>query len=174
MTLPRREGNLAAMTTEIDLDAFIRSTMDSGITHELIPADTAAKMRARLAEMLKAPHCLICAVRAMTEGNPKGWVPGEPGASVAGVVLNMGRVESKFVDLQTTDGTVPFTDLWTGTERIRVIHYGRVLQLAMQAAAPAVGDRLIVTFTQWGAVERGKFKGKPFRVHTVGVERGHH
>lgn len=162
------------MTTEIDVDALIRSAMDSGILHGLIPAETAAKMRARMEQVIKAPDCLLCAVRALTEGDPKTWWPGEPGASVAGVILRVDRVKSEFADLQTTDGTVPFIDLWTGNERVRVIGYGRVLQMAMKAAAPAVGDRAVVTFTHWGAIERGRFAGKKFRVITVTVERGHH
>jgi hypothetical protein len=115
--------------------------------------------------------CLMCAVRALTEGEPKAWWPNEP-ASVKGVVLKRGEVPSQF---SIYGGTVPFVDLWLGgTERVRVMAYGAILGGAIQKADPAVGDTLTVVYEGQGTIEHGKHAGKPFRRHSVTVERGHH
>jgi hypothetical protein len=121
------------------------------------------------------PHtpdgCLMCAVRALTEGEPTTWWPNEP-ASVKGVVLKIGRTPSRFA---FAGETVQFVDLWLGgTTRVRVVAYGVTLDTALTKAAPTVGDTLTVDYVGQFTIESGKHRGKPFRKHTVTVERGHH
>lgn len=116
--------------------------------------------------------CILCAVRALTEGEPKTWWPNEP-ASVKGVVLKTGKVPSAFAT--TYDGEVLFVDLWLGgTERVRIMAYGAILGGALTKAAPTVGDTVTVAYEGQGTIESGKYKGRAFRKHTVSVERGHH
>jgi hypothetical protein len=115
--------------------------------------------------------CLMCAVRALTEGEPRTWWPDEP-ASVHGVVLRQGSVPSQF---SIYGGEVPFVDLWLGgTERVRVMAYGAMLGAALARAEIQVGDTLTVAYEGQGFIERGKHAGRQFRKHTVNVMRGHH
>jgi hypothetical protein len=118
------------------------------------------------------PTCPVCLVRALTEGEPKLWWPSEP-ASVKGVVLVQGRVRDRFS--LDTDGKVPFVDLWLGgMDRVRIRAYGFTLANALTQAAPTVGDTLTVNYEGQGTIERGKAAGRPFRKHSVEIERGHH
>lgn len=113
----------------------------------------------------------MCAVRALTEGEPRTWWPDEP-AEVTGVVLRQGSVPSQF---SIYGGEVAFVDLWLGgTERVRVMAYGAMLSGALFRAAPEVGDTLTVAYEGKGRIERGKHAGREFRKHTVSVTRGHH
>ena len=115
----------------------------------------------------------MCAVRALTEGEPRIWWPEEPPASVQGIVLRMGEVPSQFA-MYASD-TVGFVDLWLGDmERVRVMAYGATLASALAKAAPTVGDALTVRFTGWGEIERGKHAGRKFRKFEIDVKRGHH
>jgi hypothetical protein len=110
--------------------------------------------------------CPVCIVRALTEGEPRAWWPNEP-ASVKGVVLQVGRTTSQFA---IYGQTLPYVDLWLGgTDRARVAGYGSLGRIQ-----PTVGDTLTVAYTGQGTIERGKHAGKPYRMHTVEITRGHH
>lgn len=149
--------------------------MDSGITATLIPRETADLMRARLDEMTGAGHatdgCLMCAVRALTEGEPEVWRPSEP-ASVKGVVLWVGTVPNRYAVM--AGDTFPVVDLWLGgLDRVRVIGHGS-LGRELDRLAPTVGDTLTVAYTGHGTIEGGKYAGGAYRAHTVEITRGHH
>lgn len=113
-------------------------------------------------------ECLMCAVRALTEGDPAAsWNPTEPGQTISGVVLRMGVVTSDF-------GQVPYVDLWTGgTGRVRVKAYGSFLRHELDGAAAQVGDRLSIWFDGEKQVEKGRLAGKLYRSFSVNVQRGH-
>jgi len=119
--------------------------------------------------------CLMCAVRALTEGRPKEWVirpkseEMTPGESVTGVVMRMGEQPSHYED------RVPYIDLWTGgIERVRVAGHGMSLRESLLAAEIQVGDTVTVTFERVADIQTGKFRGQKFRVFAVDVKRGHH
>lgn len=113
-------------------------------------------------------NCLMCAVRALTEGDPAAtWNPTEAGATISGVVLRQGTLSTDF-------GPVPFVDLWQGgTGRVRVKAYGAQLRHALDGAAAQIGDRLQVWFDGERTIERGRFAGKPYKAFSVNVQRGH-
>lgn len=120
--------------------------------------------------------CLMCAVRALTEGRPQTWglrAKGEadptPGSSVSGVVMRMGEQASHF------ESKVPYVDLWLGgIERVRVAGHSISLREAIISAELQVGDS--VTFTYEGEVQFQPKNGGPssFRKFSATVERGHH
>lgn len=112
--------------------------------------------------------CLMCAVRALTEGDPAAsWVPGA-GATISGVVLRKGELTTEF-------GQVPFVDLWTGgTGRVRVAAYPSTLRRSIEAAAPRIGDRLQVWFDGERFIEPPHPKaGRTYKAFSVNVQRGH-
>lgn len=115
-------------------------------------------------------NCLMCAVRALTEGNPAvTWAPTEPGATISGVVLRQGEVS-------TDVGPVPFVDLWQGdTGRVRVMAYNATLRHALAGASAQIGDRLQVWFDDEQIIDRpGRpLHGLPYKVFSVNVQRGH-
>lgn len=114
-------------------------------------------------------NCLMCAVRALTEGDPAAiWNPERPGATISGVVLRQGEVS-------TTFGPVPFVDLWQGgTGRVRVLAYQASLRHQITGAAAQVGDRLQVWFDGTQEVEiKGSGRMMPYKVFRVTVQRGH-
>lgn len=112
--------------------------------------------------------CLMCAVRALTEGDPFAtWTPTEPGQTISGVVLRQGTLATDF-------GPVPFVDLWQGgTGRVRVKAYSGQLRHALDGAAAQIGDRLQVWFDGEKIMERGRFAGKPYKAFSANVQRGH-
>ena len=112
--------------------------------------------------------CLMCAVRALTEGDPAAtWNPTDPGTMIAGVVLRQGTVTNQF-------GQIPFVDLWLGgTSRVRVMAYSEILRHALMSAAAQIGDRLQVQMDEPGTIENGRFKGRPYKRFSVTVQRGH-
>jgi hypothetical protein len=167
--------------TTMNLDGMIQDAMAVGIRHLLIPRESAILMNARLEEITSAATtttdqhtpdgCLMCAVRALTEGEPRTWWPGEP-ASVEGVVLQYGKTTSQFAPMGET---IPYVDLWLGhMDRIRIKAYSATLRTALTKAAPQVGDTLTVTFEGHREITSGKLRGQKYRHHTVTVERGHH
>lgn len=113
-------------------------------------------------------NCLMCAVRALTEGDPAAnWAPTEPGATISGVVLRQGMLATDF-------GPVPFVDLWQGgTGRVRVRAYGSGLRHALDGAAAQIGDRLQVWYDGEKILEKGRFAGKPYKAFSANVQRGH-
>lgn len=115
--------------------------------------------------------CLMCAVRALTEGNPAvTWNPTQTGATIGGVVLRQGETQD------TIAGPVPFVDLWTGgTGRVRVLAYSSTLRRALADGAPQVGDRLQVWFDGQGTIDRPghPLHGRPYKRFSANVQRGH-
>jgi hypothetical protein len=125
-------------------------------------------------EKHNADGCLMCAVRALTEGEPNAWVPGETGSGVTGVVLAMGETDSPSI-YDLTGQNIPYVDLWLGgRERVRIMAFGATLRRAVEKADPKIGDTLTVTFDGYGEINTGKHRGLKFRQHTVNVVRGHH
>lgn len=116
--------------------------------------------------------CPVCIVRALTEGEPKAWWPTEP-ASVKGVVLQYGRTTTRF-STYIGDGTIPYVDLWLGgTDRVRIPGYGSAGR-ELDRLEPTVGDTLTVAYTGVGTIDRGKYAGRAYRMHTIEITRGHH
>lgn len=121
------------------------------------------------------PHipdgCLMCTVRALTEGEPEIWNPGEP-ASVKGVVIRTGTVTSEYT---LWDVMIPFVDLWLGgLSRVRIVAYGATLRSAIEKAEVKVGDTMTAEYLGFGEILTGKYAGKPYRKYAATVERGHH
>lgn len=122
------------------------------------------------------PHCLACAVRQLTEGDPGWWNPeNQVGASVTGVVLRKGEKPSPL----NYDGSrpgVPFVDLWQGgMDRVRVLGYGADLSRQLIGQDPQVGDRVTITFLGREAVKHGRPGwDREIAKFEVTVERGHH
>lgn len=114
--------------------------------------------------------CLMCAVRALTEGNPAvTWNPEREGATIDGVVLRQGQVSTNL-------GEIPFVDLWQGgTGRVRVMAYSSTLRRALTDGAPQVGDRLQVWFDGQGTIDRPghPLHGRPYKRFSANVQRGH-
>lgn len=119
--------------------------------------------------------CILCAVRALTEGKPREWnvlTVEEMAANpeVTGVILKMGRVPSQFATKP-----VPYVDLWTGgADRIRITQYGMALENAIMATEPQIGDTLTVRYTGQHMIERGRFAGHETKTFTAEIQRGHH
>ena len=113
----------------------------------------------------------MCAVRALTEGDPAvTWDPKTTGATISGVVLRQGTVSTNF-------GPVPFVDLWTGgTGRVRVMAYGFSMRHVLDGAAAQIGDRLQIWFDgEWTIDRPGRpLHGKTYKAFSANVQRGHH
>lgn len=111
----------------------------------------------------------MCAVRALTEGDPAAtWTPTQPGQTISGVVLRQGEVATNF-------GPVPFVDLWQGgTGRVRVLAYQASLRHQLSSAAAQIGDRLQLWFdgTQ-DLPARGSRPATTYKVFSHNVQRGH-
>lgn len=113
--------------------------------------------------------CLMCTVRALTEGDPAAkWTPDTKGQSVSGVVLRKGELATEF-------GRVPFVDLWTGgTGRIRIMAYGAALRHTLDQAAALIGDRLEVWYDGEGTLPaKGRQPERTYRKYSANVQRGH-
>jgi hypothetical protein len=114
--------------------------------------------------------CLLCAVRALTEGEPRTWWPEETGASVQGIVLRLGTVPQPILGRP-----VPFVDLWLGgTDRVRVVCLGAHLERQIEMASPQVGDALTVIYEGKHDITSGKHRGLQYRKFAATVKRGHH
>lgn len=114
-----------------------------------------------------ADGCLMCAVRALTEGTPKVWSPETSGESVSGVVLRTGTVATNF-------GPILFVDLWPGGhERIRIMAYGNRLRHVLDDAAALIGDTLTVWFDGEKTVTSGPMAGRNYKDYSANVQRGH-
>ncbi len=121
--------------------------------------------------------CLMCAVRALTQGRPLEWNISRDrveGDTVTGVLLRRGNVPSNI-----TNSPVPFIDLWTGgVNRIRVTAYGIALRNAIEAAEIEVGDTVTVRFDGDQPLPPNPRLGRTvpatYKAYTVTVERGHH
>lgn len=118
-------------------------------------------------------NCLMCVVRALTEGEPAvKWRGANPGDEITGVVLKIGSEPHQF----GRDGRMLFMDLWLGGPgRARIWAGPATLENAITTSEPIVGDRVTVRYVRDGVVRsRGPFHGKPFRIYEVDVKRGHH
>lgn len=113
-------------------------------------------------------NCLMCAVRALTEGTPPTWIWNNPGDSVSGVVLSMGLTHQRVV------GSVPYVDIWKGgRERVRVIAHSSAFRAALDSVAAQIGDTLTVRFDGEDVIQVGRFQGKPYKKFSASVQRGH-
>lgn len=116
--------------------------------------------------------CLMCAVRALTEGRAKDWSMDperKVGDTITGVVLRQGQQPSHF------EAQVPYVELWLGgAERVRVAGHGMVLREALLAAEIQVGDTVTVTFEKVAEIQKGPRAGTTYKVYEVTVQRGHH
>lgn len=113
--------------------------------------------------------CLMCAVRALTEGDPATtWRPELAGESITGVVLRMGELVTDF-------GRARFVDLWLGGQsRVRVVAASATLRHALDGVAPQIGDRLSVWYDGRRIAPAGtKMAGREYRSFTANVQRGH-
>lgn len=112
--------------------------------------------------------CLMCAVRALTEGDPAAtWSPTEAGQTISGVVLRMGTLTTDF-------GLIPFVDLWQGgTDRVRVKAYNGTLRHALDGAAAQIGDRLQIWFDGVKVIQNGRRVGQKRWEFSANVQRGH-
>jgi hypothetical protein len=110
----------------------------------------------------------MCAVRALTEGDPSTtWKPETAGDEVSGVVLRQGVFATNF-------GLTPFVDLWLGGfSRIRVKAFGESLRHALDGAAPQIGDRLQIRYDGQRKVESGRWAGQPYKCFSANVQHGH-
>ena len=115
-------------------------------------------------------NCLMCAVRALTEGDPAVRWPTDDSMAetVSGVVLRQG-------ELSTSVGPVPFVDLWLGgSNRVRVMAYSASLQHALSGAAAQIGDRLQVRFDgERELPAKGGYGPRVYKAYSVNVQRGH-
>lgn len=115
-------------------------------------------------------NCLMCAVRALTEGDPAAtWNPVTPGATISGVVLRMGELSTDF-------GRIPYVDLWLGGQsRVRVRTYASNLLHAVESAAPQIGDRLTISFDGQRTIDQpGRpMHGRTYKAFSASVQRGH-
>lgn len=117
--------------------------------------------------------CLMCAVRALTEGRAKEWVPTKVGEQVTGVVLRQGTVPSEW-----SSTPILFVELWLGGQsRIRVTAFSSFLRSLIDAAELRTGDT--VTIRYMGTREiRSKRVAAGATVHTAKIweldtTRGH-
>lgn len=117
-----------------------------------------------------ADGCLMCAVRALTEGRAKLWDNRDPGAEVTGVVLRQG-VES------TPFGESMFIELWLGgSNRVRVLAHSSMLASLIEGAELKVGDTVTIRYV--GQIEvpvthRFYKPGRTMKKFELSVERGH-
>jgi len=114
--------------------------------------------------------CLMCAVRALTEGRAKEWIPEEP-AEVTGVVLRQGTQPSHF----SISGPVPFIELWLGgTKRTRITGHSSMLSSLIDGAELQVGDTATVRYLgKRAAMRKSTGESYDYKVYEVEVQRGH-
>ena len=118
--------------------------------------------------------CLMCAVRALTEGRPKDWATRKDmveGETVTGVVIRQGTQPTYY-----NDGQAPYVDLWLGgVERVRVAGHSQVLREALISAEIQVGDTVTVTFEGTKQFQPKAGNGPlSYKTFTIEVQRGHH
>ncbi len=116
--------------------------------------------------------CLMCAVRALTEGRAKEWIPEEP-AEVTGVVLRQGTQPSAY-------GAKPFIEIWTGgRDRVRITAYSQMLESLFDGAELQVGDTVTIRYIGkreakiTPSQERTGKAANQYKVFDLDVHRGH-
>lgn len=120
-------------------------------------------------------NCLMCAVRALTEGEPAAkWRGTKPGDEISGVVLKVGTEPH----VMGREGRMAFMDLWMGGPgRVRIWAGPATLENAIRTQDPKMGDRVKVRYARDGIVRgnpRSPLYGRPYRVYEIDVKRGHH
>lgn len=113
--------------------------------------------------------CLMCAVRALTEGRAREWMPDEP-AEVTGVVLRMGTQPTHY------SGNAPFVELWLGgRERTRVTGHGNMLASLIEGAELQVGDTATIRYLGKRPVKSRRPSAGPleYKAYELEVQRGH-
>jgi hypothetical protein len=118
--------------------------------------------------------CLMCAVRALTEGRPKDWTADKDrksGDTVTGVILRQGVQPTHF-----SDDPVPYVDLWTGgVNRVRIAGHSLMMREQIISAELQVGDTVTVTREADGmAATKTSGTLRAYKVYRITVERGHH
>lgn len=104
------------------------------------------------------------------EDDSEGWVPGEKGEAIAGVVVKVGQARSDFAK-DGEDPMVPAVTIATSDGKFRIIGYGSVLRRELLDSNPRVGDKLAVKYFGEKPLRRGKFAGKPYKHFGVAVRR---
>lgn len=105
------------------------------------------------------------------EDDAEGWVPGERGEHVAGIVTKVGQTRSDFAR-DDEDPMCPTVTIQTKSgDKFRVIGFGAVLKRELADADPRVGDLIAVKY--WGEkiIKKGRFAGKPYKHFSVMVQR---
>jgi len=110
-------------------------------------------------------------LNTVQEDDSEGWVPGEKGESLSGIVVKVGETRSDYakdgddpmcptVTVQTRDG-----------DKFRVIGFGAVLKREITDADPQVGDLFAVKY--WGEkiIKKGRYAGKPYKHYSVAVRK---
>lgn len=129
-----------------------------------------------MSDILHGRHegdCLMCAVRALTEGRPPEWANPQDrvaGDTVTGVMMRKGATPTAF-----SSEPVTYIDLWTGgANRVRVTAFGEALRYAIDRAEIQVGDTVTVRFDGVLPLNKPQRGIATYRAYTVTVERGHH
>lgn len=114
--------------------------------------------------------CLMCAVRALTEGRAKEWMPDlDSLEEVTGVVLRQGTQPSAY-------GAKLFVEIWLGgTERRRITGYAAVLESLIENAELQVGDTVTIRYTGLAETKKHGPDGEflKYKTFELEVQRGH-
>lgn len=117
--------------------------------------------------------CLMCAVRALTEGRAKEWATEEP-SEVTGVVLRQGTQPTHF------SGSAPYIELWLGgRDRVRVTGHAMILSSLIEGAEIQVGDTVTVRYIgkretkQTPSQARTGKAPNQYKMFELEVHRGH-
>jgi hypothetical protein len=117
--------------------------------------------------------CLMCAVRALTEGRAKEWWPEDP-AEVTGVVLRQGTQPTHY------SGPTLFVELWLGgRERVRVAGHSSMLRSLIEGSEIQVGDTVTVRYLGKKPIKSGRPEPsrstmpREYKAFELEVQRGH-
>jgi hypothetical protein len=112
--------------------------------------------------------CLMCAVRALTEGRAKEWATEEPG-EVTGVILRQGTQPTHF------SGSAPYIELWLGgRDRIRVTGHAAMLAQIIEGGELQVGDTVTVRYVGKRPIKSKRAVGPTeYKSFELEVQRGH-
>lgn len=117
-----------------------------------------------------ADGCLMCAVRALTEGRAKEWSGTEEPDEITGVVLRQGSQPTHF-----SNDPVPFIELWLGGQnRMRVTGHSSILASLISNAETQVGDTVTVKYLgKRDSTVLRNGKTYQYKAFELKVERGH-
>ena len=132
--------------------------------------------------MIEGHHeddCLMCAVRALTEGRAREWNPDQVAEvaalnEVTGVVLRQGTQPTHF------SGSAPFVELWLGgRDRVRVTGHAAMLASLIEGAEIQVGDTVTVRYLGKREAKMSASQartGRPpnqYKMFELEIRRGH-